>query len=159
MVICCHRLRIAQASGAEFSLTYLPSERWLINFGLGLIDTNWLDLGDIDPSGNGIQPGSPFAYAPESSYSLGVTYDMPLSNGGHVMFVGQYGWQDEYVRDPAAQRTPVDANGNFIMEPSYGILNGRLVYEPAGADWTVALWGRNLTDEYYINGGFDTRFV
>jgi iron complex outermembrane receptor protein len=76
-----------------------------------------------------------------------------------MLFVGNYGWMGEYVRDPANQRTPKDANGNTIFEPAYGIFNARMRYEPADRDWNVELWGRNLTDEVYINGGFDTRTV
>jgi iron complex outermembrane receptor protein len=150
---------VAEADGWEFELDYLLGDRWQLKLGLGLLDTNYINIGDVDPRGTGIQPGQPFAYAPEDSVLLGIHYDLPLSNGGHVLFVGQYGWSDKYVRDAAAQRTPVDSNGKPIFEPSYGILNARVLFEPADANWSLALWGRNLTDEYYINGGFDTRDV
>lgn len=151
---------LAEADGFEFELVWAPADRWLINAGVGLLDSNYLDIGFVDPTGiNGIQPGSPFAYAPETSASLSVRYDQPLTNGGTLTLVGNYGWMDEYVRDPANQRTPKDANGNTIFEPAYGLLNARLRYEPAEANWNIELWGRNLTDEVYINGGFDTRTV
>jgi iron complex outermembrane receptor protein len=151
---------LAEADGFEFELIYAPTDRWRLNAGIGLLDSNYLDIGDPDPSGvNGIQPGSPFAYAPDTSVSLGMQYFLPLTNGGSLGFIGNYGWMSEYVRDPANQRTPVDENGNYIFEPSYGILNARLRYEPPGAQWSLELWGRNLTDEFYVNGGFDTRTV
>ena len=51
----------------------------------------------------------------------------------------------------------IDQNGNPYLEPAYGILNARFVYEPAAGNYSVELWGKNLTDELYINGGFDTR--
>ena len=70
-----------------------------------------------------------------------------------------HGWRDEYTRDNANQRTPVDASGNYVYEPAYGLLNARVVYRPADANWSASLWGMNLTDEQYVNGGFDTRFV
>ncbi len=150
----------AEADGWEFELVYAATENLLITAGLGLLDANYVDIGDPDPSGvNGIQPGSPFAYAPETSASLSVQYDMPLSNGAKLLLVGNYGWMDEYVRDPANQRTPKDANGNTIFEPAYGILNARVRYTPPGEEWNLEFWGRNLTDEFYINGGFDTRTV
>lgn len=150
----------AEASGWEFELVYAPTQNLLITAGLGLLDAKYIDIGDPDPTGiNGIQPGSPFAYAPETSASLSVQYDHPLSNGGSLMVVGNYGWSDEYVRDSASQRTPKDANGNTLFEPSYGILNSRIRYTPAGEEWNLEVWGRNLTDEFYINGGFDTRTV
>jgi outer membrane receptor protein involved in Fe transport len=36
-------------------------------------------------------------------------------------------------------------------------LNARFVYEPSARNYSVELWGKNLTDELYVNGGFDTR--
>jgi outer membrane receptor protein involved in Fe transport len=63
----------------------------------------------------------------------------------------------DYARDSAYQRTLVDANGNPILEPGYGILNARFVYEPADRNFAIEIWGKNLTDELYVNGGFDTR--
>jgi iron complex outermembrane receptor protein len=150
----------AEADGWEFELVYAATDNLLITAGLGILDANYVSIGDPDPSGvNGIQPGSPFAYAPETSASLSVQYDRPLSNGASLLFVANYGWMDEYVRDPANQRTPKDANGNTIFEPDYGILNARVRYSPPGAEWNLEVWGRNLTDEFYINGGFDTRTV
>lgn len=50
-------------------------------------------------------------------------------------------------------------NGNTIFEPACGLRNARLRYEPAERNWNVELWGCNLTDEQYVNGGFDTRTV
>ena len=63
------------------------------------------------------------------------------------------------MRDAVYQRIPVDASGNIVKEPSYGILNGRITYTPQDANWVLSVWGNNLTDEKYINGGFDTRNV
>lgn len=146
------------AEGWEFDMTWLPTDQLRLNLGLGIIDTNYLERGFFDGI-NGIGPRSRFAYAPDNSASLGIQYDMPMSNGGHVMLIGQYGWMDKYTRDAANQRTPVDANGNYIFEPAYGIFNARVVYEPSNRDWNFEVWGRNLTDEQYINGGFDTRTV
>jgi outer membrane receptor protein involved in Fe transport len=33
------------------------------------------------------------------------------------------------------------------------------MYEPQDANWQLAVWGTNLTDEQYVNGGFDARQV
>jgi iron complex outermembrane receptor protein len=43
-----------------------------------------------------------------------------------------------------------------VEEPGYGILNARLRYEPVDRNYSIELWGTNLTDELYTNGGFDT---
>ena len=99
----------------------------------------------------------PFAYASDFSYKLGANYAIPTRNGGQIMLVGDYGYRDDYARDSAYQRTLIDENGQPILEPGYGNLNARFVYEPPDRNFSVEIWGKNLTDELYVNGGFDTR--
>ncbi len=147
-----------EASGFEFDITYIPIDELVLTLNIGLIDTAYIERGVFDGV-NGISPNSPFAYAADESFSLGAVYDYNLSNGGTLSFSGKYGWMGDYARDSAYQRTRIDSSGNIIKEPSYGILNGRVTYTPQDGNWSASLWGNNLTDELYINGGFDTRNV
>ena len=39
------------------------------------------------------------------------------------------------------------AHTNVSWEDSYALLDGRIALNPEAQNWTVALWGRNLTDE------------
>jgi iron complex outermembrane receptor protein len=144
------------ASGWEFEVVWVPTPRLRLNFGLGLIDTNYIQSGTFDGV-TGNLPGSPFAYAPDKSGTIGANYEIPLSSGAHILLVGDYGYMGPYARDAAYQRTLIDANGRPVLEPGYGILNGRFVYEPANRKYSLEVWGKNLTDELYVNGGFDTR--
>ncbi len=147
-----------EANGIELEVTYLPIDDLVLTLGVGLLDTKYIERGAFDGA-NGISPTSPFAYAADESFTLGAVYDYRLRGGGTLSFSGKYGWTGDYVRDAAYQRIPVDASGNIVTEPSYGILNSRITYTPQDADWSVSVWGNNLTDEKYINGGFDTRNV
>jgi iron complex outermembrane receptor protein len=149
---------IGEASGIELDITYLPMDNLILTLGVGLIDTAYIERGTFDGI-NGISPSSPFAYAADESFTFGAVYNMDLSNGADLALSGKYGWTGDYARDAAFQRTRVDANGNILLEPSYGILNGRVTYTPQDGNWDVSLWGNNLTDEQYINGGFDTKNV
>jgi iron complex outermembrane recepter protein len=149
---------IGEASGIELDITYLPADNLILTLGVGLIDTAYIERGTFDGT-NGISPTSPFAYAADDSFTLGAVYNMDLSNGADLALSAKYGWTGEYVRDAAFQRIRVDASNNIIMEPSYGILNGRVTYTPQEGNWDISLWGNNLTDEQYINGGFDTKNV
>jgi outer membrane receptor protein involved in Fe transport len=144
------------ADGFEFELIWSATDRLRLDFGLGLIDTNYIQAGFFDGT-TGQFPGAPFAYASEESYTVSANYEIPVANGGRMLLVGNYGYRSEYARDSAYQRTLVDANGNPILEPGYGILNARFVYEPPARNFAIEIWGKNLTDELYVNGGFDTR--
>ena len=46
-------------------------------------------------------------------------------------------------------------DGSNNPEPAYGLLNARIVYTAARANWRLSLFGTNLTNEWYVNGGFD----
>ncbi len=143
------------ADGWEFEVVYLATDRLQLNFGLGLIDTNYIQSGVFDGL-TGNYPGAPFAYAADHSGTVGLRYDMPLSNGGSIALFTNYGWMDDYARDAAYQRTKIDENGLPVQEPGYGVFNARLRYQPPAGNYSIELWGRNLTDEFYLNGGFDT---
>ena len=149
---------LAQASGFEVELSYVPGERWELDFALGLLDTKYLDIGIPPANGTGLQPRTPFAYAPDESFSLGARYRLPLASGGQVLFAADYGWMGEYQRSAADERQPKNPDGSNKPEPAYGILNARIVYRLANRDWELSLFGTNLTNEWYVNGGFDAAF-
>jgi iron complex outermembrane recepter protein len=145
-----------EASGLELEIVWAATDRLQITAGMGLIDTAYTERPAFDGL-LGISPNSPFAYAPDESATIGAQYEIPLSSGARILLVGNYGYRGEYARDAAYQRTAIDASGNPILEPAYGIFNSRFVYEPADRNYSVAFWGTNLTDEQYVNGGFNTR--
>ncbi len=150
------------AKGWEFQVDWAPTDRLTINAGLGLIDTNYIQAGALtgavgQASITGNYPGAPFAYAADTTGTVGTTYKIPMKNGAQVTIAGNYGYTGPYARDAAYQRTQIDAKGNPVLEPAYGIFNARFVYEPAARNYSVEVWGKNLLDSLYVNGGFDTR--
>jgi iron complex outermembrane receptor protein len=146
---------VAQARGLEAEVFYLLGERWELDASLGLLDTEYLDIGDPPANGTGLQQGIPLAYAPETSYSLGVRYRLPLTTGAEVLFVGNYGWMDEYQRAAENQFQTKNPDGSNNPEPAYGVLNARVAYRAANARWELSLFGTNLTNEWYVNGGIN----
>jgi iron complex outermembrane receptor protein len=146
----------AAARGLEVDIAYRASDRWSANVSLGLLDTEYLDIGVPPANGTGLQPGIPFAYAPRRSFSLGAQYRWPLARRGELRFAGSYGWMDEYERASAAQFQTRNSDGSHRPEPAYGLLNGRIAFAPADKNWTVSVYGTNLTNERYVSGGLDT---
>jgi iron complex outermembrane receptor protein len=145
---------VAEATGFELDLSLLLGELWALDLGLGLLDTEYIDIGDPPPNGTGLQPGIPFQYAPEASATLGVRYRRPLAKG-ELTFAADYGWMGEYERAAASDFQTKSADGTARMEPAYGIFNARVVYRPASGNWQLSLFGKNLTNEWYVNGGID----
>jgi iron complex outermembrane receptor protein len=145
----------AHTTGVEIELHYMAGERWQVDFGLGLLDSEYVEIGDPPANGSGLQPGIPLAYAPETSYTVGLHYSLPLADGGRFRFAGNYGWMDEYMRFARNEFQNKNPDGTPKLEPGYGVLNARLVYEPSNEAWQLAVFGTNLTNEWYVNGGFD----
>lgn len=146
---------LAKATGSEFELSALPGENWDIRFSLGLLDTEYVNIGVPPANGSGLQPGTPFALAPETSYSVAVRYRWPLASGGELLIAGDYGWMDEYQRRAENNLQNKNPDGSDNPEPAYGLLSARVTFQPVAANWNVSLFGENLTDEWYVNGGSD----
>ncbi|HWN40121.1 MAG TPA: TonB-dependent receptor [Gammaproteobacteria bacterium] len=144
---------VAEATGLEIDLSYLPGDRWQLELGLGLLDSEYVDVGVPPANGSGLQPGTPFAYAPDTSVSLSARYRWPLAGGAELALIGNYGWMDEYYRARAADQQSKNDDGSHKPEPAYGILNANVVFQPAGRNWQLSVFGTNLTDERYVNGG------
>ena len=121
------------ADGFEFEVVWAPTDRLTLNVGLGLIDTNYIQVGRLRRAPTGNYPvrrsRTPRKRAGRSARSTRFR----RANGGRILLVGNYGYMGDYARDAAYQRTLVDANGNPMLEPAYGIFNARFVYEPPAA--------------------------
>jgi outer membrane receptor protein involved in Fe transport len=148
---------LADTEGLEVEVSYLASERLEVDFALGLLDAEYVDVGDSPPSG--LRLGLPLPYAPETSYSLGVRYRLPLGSGAELLMVGNYGWMDEYQRAAPNAEQAKNPDGSNKPEPAYGILNARIIWQPGRGDWQAHVFGTNLTDEWYVNGGNDFGFL
>lgn len=86
----------------------------------------------IDASGN----STPMA--PRYAGNIGATYRMPLATGT-LLATATYSYNDGYYFEP----------DNRLRQSSYGLLNMSLTYE-LPANWSVEVWGRNVTNETYF---------
>lgn len=146
---------LAKATGFEFEISALLGENWDIRYSLGLLDTEYVDIGVPPANGSGLQPGIPFEFAPETSYVLAVRYHWPLASGAQLLISTDYGWMDEYQRRAENNLQNKNPDGSDNSEPAYGLLNARITYQPRDGNWSVSVFGTNLTDEWYVNGGSD----
>lgn len=135
-------LEDAKITGAELELDWAISEAFRVQAGLGYVDSE-----NRDPGANfdGIFGDAPrvLPNAPEFNFNAAVTYDLRMDSGSRVRFFADYVWQDSHYKE-IVNNLEVDAQ--FLM-------NGRVTWFSADERYSVALWGRNLTDEVFV---FDT---
>ena len=78
--------------------------------------------------------------------SSGLTYsDVHDFGNGTVAFA-----RVEYQYVSSVFFDPTDVS--ISERPAINLVGASIGYEPANSHWTVALWGKNLTDQQYITG-------
>jgi iron complex outermembrane recepter protein len=96
-------------------------------------------------SGVGVTLGSEFQHTPAIKYSLGARYTVPMANDDRLILSADWAWTDE-------QRSAV-SNSDFITQPAYGLLNGRIEYRMLDNKLSLSVYGTNLLDKYHLIGG------
>jgi len=128
----------ATIDGAELELSGRLTDDWTLSGTVGLLDAKY-DKFFTDLLGTGTPADFsrlPLRRAPDVTYSVQSSYDLPLPVGDLSLFVG-YNWTSDYAD------TINDQPGTHI--DSFGILNSSLTYKYNS--WNVAVFGNNLTDE------------
>ncbi len=131
-----------EAYGLDAELTWLVAEHLTAIGGLTLLQTEFGTFETSDAFGLPTnRQGDPFMYSPETTASLTLMYDRPVSDtlGFRSALSGR--WQSESTAgDPDDPQYDID---------SYGVLNGSVGIYSLDDNWEVSVWGKNLTDEYY----------
>jgi outer membrane receptor protein involved in Fe transport len=85
---------------------------------------------DCDVSGNRVP------YAPNFTSTVGVDYAVNFDSGTVGLSVA-YAYSEDYFTEP----------DNFLVQESYGSLNATATWTSPGGNWSLGLFGRNLTDD------------
>jgi iron complex outermembrane receptor protein len=137
--------------GYEVELTATPVERLMLNFSLG---QNEYENTNNDPGPTNftyIAPG--YLFQPEFNSSFGVQYNFQFGNGGTLSPRLDAFYQSERHTGPANARPAAhEITANTCPTqciPDYTTFNARITYQAPNGDWRLALWGTNITDEFY----------
>ncbi|HEY8519895.1 MAG TPA: TonB-dependent receptor [Gammaproteobacteria bacterium] len=131
----------ADAQGVEIETVWDLGDRWRVDAAFAWLDTAYTNPGDATQ----IRLDTPFAYAPERSYSVGAQYRTDLRGGGNITARLDYGWMDDYQRSREIRFQ--------AWQEAFGLLGARFIYEPPSRDWRMSVFGTNLTNEKYLNSG------
>ncbi|EED36692.1 TonB-dependent receptor [Luminiphilus syltensis NOR5-1B] len=156
----------AEITGLDLDATWAPTADFTLRVGLSALDSEYSDYTAIvqfsravlDGTINTDNPtpgaagqevdvsGRSLLKAPELSYFATVNYDFHLGSGVIPVSL-TYSYKDDTIFDFGDD--PVF--GPYLTQDGYGLLSGRISYEPAEGNWSVGVWGRNLTDEEYLS--------
>ena len=121
--------------GLEVEVDWQPTERLSLYANIGLLETEFDEY--INADGEDLS-GREQAHAPAYQYAAGGQFDM---GAGFYVRLDLEGKDDFFFSDR-----------HEVKSPSQNLIHMRLGY--AADSWTLALWGRNLTDEDYFVRGF-----
>lgn len=135
----------ADIYGIETEFTWHLSDNFRLNCTYAYLSTEVNDL-VLAGAGGGVDlSGSDLRQAPENKYSLTASYDIPLSGGSLINLRADYAHTDEQINDYLNQDTIID---------EFDLFDARLSWSSPSQNWTVAAWGKNLTDEEYISHSY-----
>lgn len=133
----------ALIQGIELEIQAQLTDNWNVNANVGTIDAEYRDFAEINRE---TFEGRDLKQSPEYQWQIGTTYIQPLP-ASRLIFSAQVLRTDKFYQNQDLSE--------LVKTPANTQANARIAYEPDNADWSVALWGRNLTDKQISAGGFD----
>ena len=110
--------------------------------------TGYCTVTDERPDGfNAIIDGNPFPQAPESIFNFTARYTIPMGDDGEFFVFTDWAFQGEtniFLYEAVEFTTDDNFEGGL-----------RIGYENFAHNYTVALFGRNITDEDNVKGAID----
>jgi iron complex outermembrane receptor protein len=132
--------------GVELTANWSPTDALRIQLGGAWTDAEFDDYVTDDPLRFGTElvqlRGNTPQLTPTWKGNVGADYTFTMGNGADLTLGANLFYTDDVYFDEF-NRAPLE-------EDSYALLNASAVYRPADADWSVTLWGKNLTDEQEI---------
>ena len=134
----------ATIDGFEVEGQYIFSESFSVGFNYAYLDATY----DSFVTQFGDQKGNTLPRAPEHSWGVSLNTYHEVNRGQLIGRIG-YSWRDEVFFE--ADNGEVNAESG---EDSVESLDVSLNYE--FENWTIGVYGRNLTDERYVRSAFVT---
>ena len=149
--------------GFEADFNWLATDNWSIYGGLGLLDSE-IERNDNRP----LSVGNDVPQAPDTTANLGTQIVMPFGNDKEFFVRADYQYVGEmWFHTLQGEQTPsiwqafpglfqdlvaafggIDSDFSRSKRDAYGTLNLRAGID--GENWSVAVWGRNITDEEFL---------
>jgi iron complex outermembrane receptor protein len=125
--------------GVEWESTWAATDTFRLHTTLGYIDA---DVDDPNPAA--VAP-----LTPELTASISPELTVP-AGAGEVTLRADWSFRDDMYGEPS------NDPGRFTFIESRSLVNFDVSYRPNDGDWTIAAYGRNVTDERYDNARLNT---
>ena len=131
----------ADIDGAELDVNWLALEGLNLRAGISYLDTEFNDP-NLD--------GNALPNAPELQYNLIARYEFTMGSGMGMSFQADMKYSDDMYKEAT--------NNPLAKTDDYTVVNGRISLMGADDSWDLSIWGKNLTDEDYLEHSFIVDF-
>ena len=125
--------------GAELESTWAPTDNFRLHATVGYIDA---DVDDPNPAA--VAP-----LTPELTASISPEFTIPTGSGEFTLRA-DWSFRDDMFGEPS------NDPARFTFIESRSLINADISYQPTDGNWTVGIYGRNITDERYDNARLNT---
>ncbi|CCH01590.1 TonB-dependent receptor [Fibrella aestuarina BUZ 2] len=150
------RVRVANAPltrgyGAEVEFSAML-KRFRLDVSAGYLNLKFIDFPfGTDDNGNPVNyAGNRLLKAPDVTLSVAPEYTVPLNDKLRVYLGLNINHTGKAYNDIS--------NSELLARVPASIINGRVALVPANGKWSLAFWGKNLTNKLYIQHGWEYEF-
>jgi iron complex outermembrane receptor protein len=152
----------ATMEGIEMDFTWVIAEGLSLRGNVGLLDASFDDFMASSATGMVDLSGIALRRAPDMTAGLGLLFERQMAEGHFFVATLNYTWKDDYYISASTNggdKTIPAAQGGagFTDNPSlvdaFGIVDASINWETE--NWTISLFGKNLTDETYLMSFLD----
>lgn len=131
--------------GVEAELMLAATDSLTLGLAYAYLDAHYDELDPLIVASGSLTLDTPLPRAPKYNYTFQMQYRRPVFGG--------FGSAQIAYAVNGKQYSGANENSQWLV-PELGLINARLNYSSADRTWTAGLSVRNLTDEFYLNGGF-----
>jgi iron complex outermembrane recepter protein len=141
----------SQIAGMEAELMFAVTESLIISGGIGYLDTKYTELylsdtQTLNDSGDQLDlSGNRLISAPEFSGNISIDWDLFNIDAGYLSLNINANYQD--LQWYSAYND--DGGYENIKQDAYALVNSRLTWRGNLEDYSISIWGKNLTQEEY----------
>lgn len=129
--------------GFEVELTARPTEELNLFANVGVTDEKWTDIFPIAL----VTKNTRMPLMSHVTAMVGGDYSFALGDFGTLNIGANYNYRSSFFVDTG--------NSARVKQDGYGLLDARIILEPASGNWQLKIWGKNLTDKKYITWAQD----
>lgn len=138
-----------KTQGIELEMQARPVQGLTLRGSVGYLDAKYssffANVTGVQANGESDLTFLRFPYTSKWSAQAGATYRLELGSAGSLTLTGDYAYRSRY--------NVTDLNYAFGEQKGFGLLSSSLTWNDEGGRFSVAVYGKNLTDKGYIDGG------